>query len=216
MAMRITQPLRALRMSKAIRGHEPITAFSERGMWSTFTFRQRYTVFLKLQTDPTLADYFFEKCIGAWCNDVPSYNYWFVSSAAVGLALGITSRHMLFNPDIYWRKQEAKKPFPDRHRQFCYALPFFNHRLRNIARKYRWTMIDNEPDWIDEHPLGYRPQGQQTWGHRCFLGWQFTVPMYRFEDPLATSVTHKNFKKIYEECGYVKPSHGKMKTMTNE
>jgi len=185
-------------------------------MWSTFTFRQRYTVFLKLQTDPTLADYFFEKCIGAWCNDVPSYNYWFISSAAVGLALGITSRHMLFNPDIYWRKQEAKKPFPDRHRQFCYSLPFFNHRLRNISRKYRWTMIDNEPDWIDEHPLGYRPQGLQTWGKRCLLGWQFTIPMYRFEDPLATSVTHKNFKKIYEECGYVKPGYGAAKTMANE
>merc|ERR1719240_415820 len=181
MALRASQSLRALARSRAtLGGHEPITAFSEQGMWSTFTFRQRYTVFLKLQTDPTLADYFFEKCIGAWCADVPSYNYWFISSMAVGLAIGITSRHMLFNPDIYFRKQENKKQFPDRHRQFSYCLPFFNHRVRNIAAKYRWAFIDNEPDWVDKHPLGYRPDRKQS-HKRPLMAWCFTAPMYRME-----------------------------------
>merc|ERR1719291_569026 len=78
------------------------------------------------------------------------------------------------NPDIYGRQQEVRKPLPDRHRQWAFSLPFFNHRMRNFTAKYKWCMIDNEPDWNDFHPIGYRPNRKPI--HRRPYMWVFTVP----------------------------------------
>lgn len=68
--------------------------------------------------------------------------------------------------------------------------------------KYKWCMIDNEPDWADMHPLGYRPNRKPI--HRRHYAFTFTVPRYTCEDPLFTSVTHGNMEKMYREIGYTK------------
>lgn len=99
-------------------------------------------------------------------------------------------------------KQELRKPLPDRHRQWTYSLPFYNHNLRNSVASYRASFIDNEPDWIDKHPLGYRPNRKQ--GHKRAPFWILTIPRYTIQDPLYTSTTHENMNAIYEEIGYAK------------
>jgi len=202
MAMLLSRARLGLRLSHAARSAEHLSSYSESGSFSVFSFRMRYTMLLKNQTDPTIADFFYEKWLHAWAGDAPSYNYWFVTSFAMGCMVGILSRHWFFNPDLYGRKQESRKPFPDRHRQFAFSLPYFNHRLRNCSAKYRWCMIDNEPDWADFHPAGYRPN-RKCHFKRPYL-WCFTVPRYAIEDPLFTSVTHENMNRIYEDMGYSK------------
>merc|ERR1712226_1372263 len=176
------------------------------GSFSTFSFRMRYTMLLKNQTDPTIADFFYEKWLHAWAGDAPSYNYWWVTSMAMGCMVGILSRHWFFNPDLYGRRGEARKPMPDRHRQYSYSLPYFNHQLRNMSVKYKHCMIDNEPDYNNDHPLGYRPNRKLS--HKRPFMWCFTVPRYSMEDPLFTSVTHENMKRIYAEIGYTKAPKG--------
>lgn len=188
--------------SRAATAHYHISSYSASGPFSTFTARMRYTNHLKITTDPAIADFFFENYLHAWVAHVPSFNKWFISIMAFGAAMGIMTRHVYFNPDVHVRYQERRKPLPDRHRQWSYSLPYFNHRLRNISAKYRWALIDNEPDWADKHPLGYRPNRQQSI-RRPYL-WMFTVPRYAIEDPLFTSVTHENMNRIYEEIGYTK------------
>eukprot|EP00933_Yihiella_yeosuensis_P009481 TRINITY_DN1153_c0_g1_i4.p1 TRINITY_DN1153_c0_g1~~TRINITY_DN1153_c0_g1_i4.p1 ORF type:complete len:203 (-),score=35.15 TRINITY_DN1153_c0_g1_i4:351-959(-) len=189
--------------SSAIRrGSAHLSSYSAPGNFSHFSLRQRYTLMLKAQTDPTIADFFYEKWLHAWVADPPSYNYWFVSIMAFGACIGILTRQIYFNPDVYYRKQEVKKPLPDRHRQWTYSLPFFNHRLRNMVTKFKWAFIDNEPDWADKHPLGYRPNRKPC--HRRPYMWVLTVPRYTCQDPLFTSVTHENMNRIYEEIGYTK------------
>mmetsp|Transcript_114084 Transcript_114084/g.207506 ORF Transcript_114084/g.207506 Transcript_114084/m.207506 type:complete len:215 (-) Transcript_114084:177-821(-) len=195
----------AMRASQALHsGH--MSAVSDVGPMSTFSWRMRYPIFLKNMTDPILADYYYEKMIHAWFADPPSYNYWWCTAMALGCTTGILSRHWFFNPDIYGRRQENKKPLQDRHRQHSYALPYFNHRMRNNMTKYKWCMIDNEPDWADYHPLGYRPNRKQI--HRRHYMWCFTVPRYTIEDPLYTSVTHANMESIYQKIGYTKKPKG--------
>merc|ERR1719379_1904903 len=195
-----------LRLARLLRSAEHLLAYSEPGKWSTFSFRQRYTIMLKNQTDPTIADKFYEMWLHAWAGDAPSYNYWWVMACGGGAMVGILSRHWFFNPDLYGRRQEVKKPMPDRHRQFGYCLPFFNHRLRNYALKYKWAVIDNEPDYADKHPLGYRPDRAQS--HRRPYMWFLTVPRYNIEDPLYTSTLHSNMERMYQEIGYTKKPKG--------
>jgi len=202
MALLLSRARLGLRASNALRSGHHLTSYSAVGPWSHFSMRMRYTMLLKNQTDPTIADYFFEKWVHDWAADVPSYNYWWVTSVAMGLMVGILTRHWFFNPDLYGRQQESRKPMPDRHRQWAYSLPYFNHRMRNLSAKYRWCMIDNEPDWADFHPIGYRPNRKAI--HRRPWMWCFTVPRYAIEDPLYTSVTHENMNRIYEEIGYSK------------
>merc|ERR1712226_702633 len=128
--------------------------------------------------------------------------YWFITSLAMGAMVGILTRHWFFNPDLYGRLQESRKPMPDRHRQWTYSLPYFNHRLRNMATKYKWCMIDNEPDWNNNPPIGYRPNRKPI--HCRPWMWIFTIPRYTCEDPLYTSCSHANMNRIYEEIKYQK------------
>merc|ERR1740138_852426 len=179
-------------------GH--LSSYSEVGSLSTFSLRQRYTVFLKNQTDPTISDYFYESMLHAWFADPPSYNYWWVTSTAMGLMVGILTRHWFFNPDLYGRRQESKKPMQDRHRQWAYSLPYYNHRARNMFTKYKFAFIDNEPDYNDWHPAGYRPNRKQC--HFRPPLWVWNIPMYTDQDPLYTSTLHDNMNKIYHKLGY--------------
>mmetsp|Transcript_82074 Transcript_82074/g.129241 ORF Transcript_82074/g.129241 Transcript_82074/m.129241 type:complete len:212 (-) Transcript_82074:219-854(-) len=198
---------RLMRLTSPCQGaNSHLSSYSEVGGFSTFSFRQRYTILLKNQTDPTISDFFYEKMLHAWFADPPSYNYWWVTSMAMGLMVGILSRHWFFNPDLYGRRQESKKPMPDRYRQYSYSLPYYNHRLRNMCSKYRWCLIDNEPDWADKHPLGYRPDRKAI--HRRPWLFMFTVPRYACQDPLMTSCSHENMEKIYQEIGYTKKPKG--------
>merc|ERR1711976_740671 len=194
--------VRALRPSRVLRGAQHLSTYSEVGAWSTFSIRQRYTILLKNQTDPAIADFFYEHWLHAWVGDAPSYNYWFCTSMAMGCMVAILSRHWFFNPDLYGRRQENKKPMPDRHRQWSYSLPYFNHRMQNMCTKFKFAFIDNEPDYSDIHPAGYRPNRKQI--HRRPWSYVFSIPRYTCEDPLFTSVSHANMTRIYEDCGYTK------------
>merc|ERR1719230_1516751 len=177
-----------LRLGRLARSGDHLSSYSESGSFSTFSFRMRYTMLLKNQTDPTIADFFFEKWLHAWVGDAPSYNYWFCTSMAMGCMVAILSRHWFFNPDLYGRRRENQKPMPDRHRQWSYSLPYFNHRLRNECTKYKFAFIDNEPDYSDKHPAGYRPDRKQC--HRRPPLFVFTIPRYTCQDPLYTSTLH--------------------------
>mmetsp|Transcript_27858 Transcript_27858/g.60705 ORF Transcript_27858/g.60705 Transcript_27858/m.60705 type:complete len:197 (-) Transcript_27858:66-656(-) len=179
-----------------------LSAYSAKGNWSHFSMRQRYPQMLKAQTDPTINDFFFELFLRKWFADGPSYNYAFISIGAFGACIGILGRGVFCNPDVMFRKQEVRKPLPDRHRQWTYSLPFFNHRLRNWTTAYKSCMIDNEPDWADKHPLGYRPNRKQNF-RRPYM-WVFSIPRYQIQDPLYTSCLHDNMNAIYEEVGYAK------------
>mmetsp|Transcript_38257 Transcript_38257/g.67470 ORF Transcript_38257/g.67470 Transcript_38257/m.67470 type:complete len:211 (+) Transcript_38257:64-696(+) len=181
-------------------GH--LTSYSAVGRPTTFSLRQRYPSMLKAQTDPTIQDFFYERMLHGWFADPPSYNYWWVTAFSMGSMVAILARHWFFNPDLYGRRQEVKKPMQDRYRQHSYSLPYFNHRMRNTMCKYKWCMIDNEPDWADYHPLGYRPNRKQI--HRRHYAFTFSVPRYTIEDPLFTSISHANMEKIYQEIGYTK------------
>mmetsp|Transcript_11924 Transcript_11924/g.17979 ORF Transcript_11924/g.17979 Transcript_11924/m.17979 type:complete len:216 (+) Transcript_11924:63-710(+) len=204
MALALSRSRLALRTARPLMGSgaHRLTEYSEVGQFSHFSGRMRYNMMLRVITDPTLGDHFYEKWVHDWCCDVPSYNYWFIMTMATGAALAICVRHWFFNPDIYGRKQEVRKPMPDRHRQWAYSLPYFNNTLRNICGKYKHAFIDNEPDYADYHPLGYRPTRKAS--HKRPPMWVFSINRYTIQDPLFTSCTHANMNRIYEEIGYQK------------
>mmetsp|Transcript_25384 Transcript_25384/g.55833 ORF Transcript_25384/g.55833 Transcript_25384/m.55833 type:complete len:204 (-) Transcript_25384:68-679(-) len=183
--------------------HRAVAKYSASGACSTDALRRAYPTQVKKLHDPAITNYFFEHMVALWFRQAPSYHYWIASTFMMGAAFGVGARHIFFNPDVYVRKQEAKKPPPDRHRQWTYSLPYFNHRLRNFASCYRHSFIDNEPDWVDNHPLGYRVNRVQM--HKKVPGWSFGVYDYVCEDPLYTSITFENMTKIYEGVGYTKP-----------
>ena len=191
-----------MQLTGMTRAGNHLSAYSELGSFSTYSFRQRYTMMLKTTTDPMIADFFYEKWLHSWTDDTPSYNYWFVTSMAMGCMVAILSRHYFFNPDLYGRQQEVRKPMPDRHRQWTYSLPYYNHRLRNCVGKFRHAFIDNEPDWADNHPLGYRPNRKGI--HRRPYLWVYTIPRYTIEDPLYTSCLFSSIEPMYQEIGYTK------------
>lgn len=184
---------------------DKLLSYSEPGGFSTYSIRQRFPIYNKAHTDPVVTDYFFARFVHDWCYDVPSYNYWFQMALGFTLALMSVSRHLLFNPDIYCRRQEAKKPFPDRHRQYQYASPFYNHQLRNYATRYGWCWIDNDWDVHEKpHPAGAHP----TREHATYRHWSIpgchttTAPRYQEEDELLSSTSTKNFARIYRQLGY--------------
>jgi hypothetical protein len=159
---------------------------------------------LKMTTDPFLQDFFFKRFVFQSCHDPNQYTLWILCSIAFGMSVGSCWRHLLFNPDVYFRRQENLKPMPDRHRQYTYALPFYNHQLRNYLAQYRWCFIDNEPDFQDEHELGIRTNRRQAMS--CSQPWMLWPSgyMYSFEDPLFTSCSYKNMNRIYVKAGYQK------------
>lgn len=101
------------------------------------------------------------------------------------------------------RRQERYHSKPDCFRLHSYAIPYFNHCLRNKMRKYRWIAIQNEPDWQDKCYSGVRPNGVQ--GHH--LPWvrsplNYIERKYYELDPHGTSCSHINQERIYHDIGY--------------
>lgn len=193
-------------LSRASRSFGPqldkILSYSRPGQsWTTYSCRQRYPVFMKTHTDPVISDYFYARAVKDWCGDVPSYNYWVQMTIGFVLAVMSCSRHMFFNPDVYVRRQEVRKPYIDRVRQWSYSLPFFNHQLRNRAARHRRDYIDNEPDWADHHAAGYRPDRHQL-NSRMYT--VLSVTRYAEEDPYFTTNSHENMGRIYRDAGYSK------------
>ncbi|EER13590.1 hypothetical protein Pmar_PMAR016169, partial [Perkinsus marinus ATCC 50983] len=65
---------------------------------------------------------------------------------------------------------------------------------------YTNSLIDNEPDYADYNPIGLRPQRVRA--IRRLPGLFFSIPRYFFEDPLYTSVSTQNMRKIYNDINY--------------
>jgi hypothetical protein len=178
-----------------------LTVHSARGGLSSATLRDKYYMHFKMTTDPFLQDFFFKRSVHQMCNDPSCYGLYGLCSVAWGICVGICARHFLFNPDVYFRRQENLKPMPDRHRQWTYAMPYFNHNLKNRLAGWRWIMIDNEPDYIDAHPGGLRPYRQQN----PVAPWSIlrtTESSYAIDDPMMTTCSYKNMKMIYAKAGY--------------
>lgn len=171
------------------------------GKWTTAWLRRAYPAHIKVPNDPATIDLFFYKMLQKFVMDCPAYNYIFVASTAACAAFAMMTRHAFFNPDVTLRRQEKRKPFPDRFRQWTYSLPYFNHQLRNRSCKYRWTLIDNEPEWIDDHPAGYRPNRHPS-HKRAPWTLAFTTTRYRCDDPYHKTLSHENMTRIYKEMGY--------------
>eukprot|EP00925_Amoebophrya_sp_RCC4383_P019083 GSA25T00005641001.1 len=118
-------------------------------------------------------------------------------------ALLIISEIALCPDNQIVRRQERYHAKPDCFRLHSYAIPYFNHRMRNTVRKYRWTMIQNEPDWADKCHSGLRPDGVQ--GNSLF--WvrnplNYTSFKYYAQCPLSTSLSTINYERIHHDMGY--------------
>lgn len=169
------------------------------GELSANWWKARIPIMTFFAQDPMAAELLFRRSL-VFVYDVPTYNYIFFAVFGAGFCAGIVLRHFLFNPDVMFKRQELKKPFPDRHRQYTYSVPYYNSAARNYAAKWRATFIDNEPDYMDHHPLGLRPDRKQT--HRRMPGVCFSIPRYFAEDPLSASCSHANIGKLYKDLGY--------------
>ena len=176
--------------------------YSGHGMFSVQSFRNRRFLLFTRTPDPMLFEWSVRRSLRSLFYDVPSYNYVWINALGFGFALGMCLRHLYFNPDMYFRRQELAKPLPDRHRQFFYCAGYYNGKSRNLATAYKATFIDNEPDYADYHPLGIRPNRQQI--HKRLPGLNQNIPMYYEEDPNYTSALHSNMKRIYQSIGYSK------------
>ncbi|KAF4659697.1 hypothetical protein FOZ61_004555 [Perkinsus olseni] len=174
--------------------------YSEGGAFTVNWWRNRYGLFSRRQTDPMLAEFLFRQQVKEWFYDVPSYNYAALVGVALGILVAVIWRHFLFNPDVYVRRQELRKMWPDRHRQFAYALPYLNPQLKNLLLPYKNSFIDNEPDYADYNPVGLRPQ--RVMAIRRIPGFFWSIPQYFFEDPLYTSCSTKNMQAMYKKLGY--------------
>lgn len=178
--------------------------YSEVGPFTTYSIRQRYPTYLQCMTDATVTDFFYGKWVTKWFEDACSMNYWW------GTVLGFVAstlymlRQLLFNPDVFFRKQESRLIHPDRFRQNCYCLPFFNHRMRNWSQKLVWMTGPNEMDWKDECESGLRPVRMQC--HRLPLWWSIwhwsMNYKYLIEDSLFTTNSYKSKCLMYHKMGY--------------
>jgi len=166
---------------------------------NVYMFRQRYPQWNKQTPDPILTDFYAAHFVKMWFQDVPSYNYWLQMGFGFTLAMCILSRQLLFNPDVYVRRQEVQKPLTDRHRQFSYSLPHLNSRWRNWASKHRRIWIDNEPDVWDNDACQIRAPRKQISKRYPFV---FSITRYREEDPWYTTTSHQNISKLYRDIGY--------------
>jgi hypothetical protein len=170
--------------------------------WSTQWLRNRLPLLNFTAQDPMMQEFLVRRAV-IFAYDVPAYNYIFFAVFGAGFCAGILIRHLYFNPDVYHKRQELRKPYPDRVRQYSYSLPSYNSRARNYAAKWRSSLIDNEPDWIDRAPeSAVRPERKQT--HRRMPLLLLSIPRYFEQDPLYTSVSHESMGKMYREMGYSK------------
>ncbi|KAL8439266.1 hypothetical protein Efla_007399 [Eimeria flavescens] len=75
----------------------------------------------------------------------------------MGVAIATSMRHLLFNPDVHFRRGDSRKLTVDRWQTSLYSLPYFNSRIRNFSISFVNSWVDNEPDYQPPHPWGIRP-----------------------------------------------------------
>ncbi|VWU49523.1 conserved protein, unknown function [Hepatocystis sp. ex Piliocolobus tephrosceles] len=152
-------------------------------------------------SDNKLLKFFFKKSYNSWFNDPSQYSYYFISYFSVAVAGTVVLRHLLFNPDVHFRRQDKRRNIIDRYQHHAYSLPYFNHWLRNFSLSFKNSLIDNEPDYQDNDPWSFRPNRVPCYARLPFF---FEIPKYHVDDPNYEKNSHKNMQKYYEDIGYVK------------
>jgi len=158
---------------------------------------------IKANHDWVATDHFFHMFVKSWFADAPSFNYWAAMVSAFVMSMVFGYRVLVCNPDVTFRKQEARKNHPDRDRQHAYSLPYYNHRFRNICTRYNWMLFDNDWDFNQYCPTGIRPNRSYSrrrtifWNPLCWISHR-----YLEDDPLATTVSMHQMDKLYHNIGY--------------
>eukprot|EP00392_Amoebophrya_sp_AT5.2_P010332 g10392.t1 len=203
---------------------------NSKGPWSMYSMRLRecQQMFWKgFYTDPFIMDWGFTNNYKYYLLNPAMYAPVHLTFVLYVWCVMMALSEIALCPDVQvMRRQERYHSKPDCFRLHSYAIPYFNHRLRNIVkgtkkptvfrlpsarenfkwvfrlsnimRKYRWVFIQNEPDWNDYCYSGMRPDGVQ--GHH--VPWvrnslNYVSYKYYEEDPLATSCSHINFERIH-------------------
>lgn len=174
--------------------------FSANGSFSVQWLRNRRFILTARVSDTMTWELLMRRTLVRVFYDVAVYNYVWSGGLIAGWCAGASLRHLMFNPWVQIKRGERNKLQADRVKQSQYAPYFYNTLSRRIAAPYRASLIDNEPDWIDYHPLRTRPNRRQ--GNKRLPGLFFSIPRYVEEDPLYSSVTHEAFGKMYRKIGY--------------
>ncbi|CXI88103.1 conserved Plasmodium protein, unknown function [Plasmodium berghei] len=151
-------------------------------------------------TDNKLLKYFFKKSYNTWFNDPSQYNYYFISYYAVAISFGVVLRHILFNPDVHFRRQDKRRNIIDRYQHHAYSLPYYNHWLRNFSQSFKSSIIDNEPDYQEVDPLSFRPKRTSFYARFPFF---FEIPKYNVDNPHYEKNSHTYMQEYYESIGYI-------------
>lgn len=178
-------------------------AFSHYGPFTTYSLRQRYPIFQKMTTDSAVGDRLFHIWVKDWCGDPPQYNFVFVTVASVASSVFALFRLLYFDPDVTFRREHQKLPQCDKKRLHMYALPFYNHRLRNWSTRYNWMFCGADHDWSHKIYTGQRPERANA--HRRPFFWSvchWYCHPYPVDDQLHTTCSVENTDWIYHECGY--------------
>lgn len=179
--------------------------YSLPGQFTTYSTRQRYPNLFRQCTDVVVTDILHGKSVKSWCADVPHYNYWYCSVVSFTVSIAFMLRHVYFNPDFMYRREDKRHHMQDRHRLHSYSLPYYNHRLRNISVKYLWMVVDNEHDYGHACPSGIRPHRGHCHRRPLMINvFNYFNYMYPMEDPLFTTNSHENMCEMYHNIGYKK------------
>ncbi|OEH77093.1 NADH-ubiquinone reductase complex 1 mlrq subunit [Cyclospora cayetanensis] len=159
-------------------------------------FRQFFQNWNGRCMDHKTLDLLCKKSYKVYFCDPIMYNYLFLSALAVGTAAACSFRHLLFNPDVHFRRGDARKLIVDRWQKSLYSLPYFNSRLRNYAISFANSWIDNEHDFQGDHPWGVRPE-------RRFSFARFPLTMnqpnkYFVDDPCYEERSHAAREKYFK------------------
>eukprot|EP00389_Voromonas_pontica_P003546 GDKH01005234.1.p1 GENE.GDKH01005234.1~~GDKH01005234.1.p1 ORF type:complete len:196 (-),score=17.63 GDKH01005234.1:300-887(-) len=170
--------------------------------WSDQSAYNKFGLYTSRIFDPMIKRYMWAKFRNHWYADSTYYPYFFLTAAGAGIVMGVSARHFLFNPDVYVRFGEKRLSLPDRHFQHSYSLPYYNHHLRNYVARFRWSLIDNEPDYSGQaHPWGIRPT-RTTSPTRMWLMSTCAYGKYHIDDPLFERNSHMGMNQMFEEMGY--------------
>lgn len=182
----------ASRFRKAI----PFWAASAETAW------KKYGMYNWSLSDPLMRAFFFNRFESFWYAYAPFYNHWFISMFAVGASMAATARQIFFNPEYSLRRAEGRRLPTDRMEIYYFSLPYFNHHLRHFSACFRNSLVDNEPDYLNHHPWGIRPDVRNS-PKRVKLLW--ALPWYFVDCEHYEASLHTSIQKKLEESGYCKP-----------
>lgn len=179
--------------------------YTRPGSYTTYSLRQRYPTMQKMATDSAVGDRLFYIWVKDWMGDPAGYNYIWCTVGSLAASFIAMARLLWFDPDVQHRRENMHMAICDKKRLHSYALPFFNHRLRNWSCRYNWMFCGADHDWSHKIYTGTRPDRAHALRRPFFwsaVHW-YCFP-YVIDDPLYTSSSVHNFNRIYDECGYKK------------